>query len=57
VGEAYGAKKGPDEKYPDFPSRISYLIDPDGRIARAYQVSDVSTHPADVLADLATLQR
>jgi peroxiredoxin len=34
------------------PRRITYLIDPQGRIARAYEVTDVRTHPDEVLADL-----
>ena len=52
VGEAYGAKKAADEQYPDVPRRITYLIDPEGIVARAYAVSDVKTHPDEVLADL-----
>ena len=52
MGEAYGAKKGPDEQFPDFPRRITYLIDPEGIIVRAYVVTDVKTHPDEVLADL-----
>ena len=53
MSERYGATKGPDEKYPDFPKRISYLIGPDGTIVRAYEVADVNTHPQQVLDDLA----
>jgi len=30
VGRLYGAAKGADEQYPDFPKRITYLIDPEG---------------------------
>ena len=52
MGEAYGAKKGPDEQYPDFARRITYLIDPDGVVVRVYVVTDVKTHPDEVLADL-----
>ena len=52
MSEQYGATKGPDEQYPDFPKRISYLIGPDGTIVRAYQVTDVNTHPQQVLDDL-----
>jgi peroxiredoxin len=36
--------------------RISYLIAPDGTIARAYKVSDTAGHAAEVIADLRTLQ-
>jgi peroxiredoxin Q/BCP len=56
VGAAYGAARGPDEQYPDFPKRISYLIDPDGVIRRAYEVTDVDGHADAVLADLEELQ-
>jgi peroxiredoxin len=45
-----------DDPYPDFPKRISYLIDPDGVIRRSYEVTDVDGHADAVLADLATLQ-
>ena len=39
-----------------FAKRIAYLIDPEGVIRRAYQVADVNTFAADVLADLRALQ-
>jgi peroxiredoxin len=35
--------------------RISYLIDPEGRVAKAYEVSDPAGHPAEVLDDLREL--
>ena len=56
VGTAYDAVRGPDEQYPDFPRRISYLIDPDGVILRSYTVTDTAGHADEVLADLAELQ-
>jgi peroxiredoxin Q/BCP len=56
VGTAYGAARGPDEQYPDFPRRISYLIDQEGIIRRAYTVTDTAGHASDVLADLTELQ-
>lgn len=52
MGEAYGSKKAPDDKWADFPKRISYLIDPEGRIAKAYTVTDIPAHPEEVLNDL-----
>ena len=52
VSEQYGATKGPDEQWPDFAKRITYLVDPEGRIARTYEVKDVAAHPQDVLDDL-----
>ena len=47
--------RDPGEKYADYPKRYSYLIDPNGVIARAYDVTDVAGHAAQVLADLADL--
>jgi len=41
-----------------FPLRISYLIAPDGTIARAYDLNASTTldeHAADLLADIAAL--
>ncbi|MES4792729.1 MAG: hypothetical protein C4321_06830 [Chloroflexota bacterium] len=55
VGEAYGAKKGPDEQFADFPRRITYLIDPTGVIRRVWEVTDVKAHPDEVLAALREL--
>ena len=52
VGRAYGAEKGADEQYPDFPKRITYLIDPEGVVANVYEVTDVAAHPDEVLADI-----
>ena len=45
-----------DDQYATFPRRVSYLIDPDGVIVRAYAVADVAAHADEVLDDLATLQ-
>jgi thioredoxin-dependent peroxiredoxin len=42
-----------DPAAPDWPRRISYLIGPDRRIVKAYPRVNSSTHPAQVLADLA----
>ena len=39
-----------------FSKRLSYLIDPEGVIRKAYEVSDIPVHPAEVLADLFELQ-
>ncbi len=47
---AYGAADSPDTEYP---ARISYLIDENGRIAKAYAKVVPSVHPEEVLADLA----
>jgi peroxiredoxin len=56
VGTAYGAKKADDEQYAEFARRSSFLIDPDGIIRKAYDVTDVAAHPQEVLDDLASLQ-
>jgi peroxiredoxin Q/BCP len=57
VGTSYEVTRDADERYAEFPQRISYLIDPDGVIRRSYVVSDVATHADDVLDDLDALQR
>ncbi len=46
---AYGACK--DAKA-GWPSRVSFLIDEEGRIARVYDRVDPRDHPASVLADI-----
>ena len=57
VGRAYHAERQPGEEYHDYgvPRRISYLIDPQGRIAVAYDLTgkDLASHAAEVLADIA----
>ena len=52
VGEAYGAKKAPEDKYADFAKRLTFLIDPQGLIHKTYAVKDTTAHPEEVLADL-----
>lgn len=41
------------DRYRDFPRRVSYLIDPAGVIRRAYTVADVAGHADQVLNDVA----
>lgn len=55
MGEAYEVRRPDDHQAAAFPRRFSYLISPEGKIARAYYVGDVTQHPADVLSDLAEL--
>lgn len=50
VSMAYGAADSPEQGYP---ARISYLIDPQGRIAKVYDKVVPAEHPDQVLADLA----
>lgn len=58
LGAAYEAVRQPGEKYAEagIPKRISYLIDPQGKIAKAYDVEsdklDLATHAEAVLADI-----
>ncbi len=54
VGERYETKRHPDERSPEQAKRRTYLIDPDGRIAKAYRVGDTAGHAEEVLADLST---
>lgn len=35
-----------------YPQRRTFLIDPEGIIRKVYDVSDVSSHPGQVLADI-----
>ena len=52
VALAYGVARDPDDKFADFARRYSYLIDPEGTIHRAYDVTDVAHHAGDVIADV-----
>ena len=49
VSMLYGAAKKPRQW---FASRVSYLIDPEGRIARVYGKVKPARHPDEVLATL-----
>jgi peroxiredoxin len=55
VGGAYGATKQPGEKFPDFPKRVTFLIDPTGAVRKRYEVTDVATHAGDVLQEILSL--
>jgi peroxiredoxin Q/BCP len=48
---AYGAGGTP------FTKRISYLVDPDGFIAKEYNNVDPTTHGEEILKDVTTLQK
>lgn len=56
VGELYETKRAPEEPAPEYPKRRTYLIDPGGRIVKAYRVRDLAAHPAEVLEDLRQLR-
>ena len=49
VSMTYGAADSADTEYP---ARISYLIDPDGNVAKAYGKVVPAEHADQVLADL-----
>ena len=49
IGIAYGAADS--EKAP-YASRISYVIDPEGRIAQAHAKVTPKSHPSEILASL-----
>src|SRR2546423_11497887 len=55
AGERYETKRGPEESSPEYATRRTYLIDPEGRIAKAYRVTDIPAHPEQVLADFRQL--
>ncbi len=57
VGTTYGVLRDPDEPFADFPKRLSFLVAPDGNVARVYEVDDPAGHAAAVIADLAAEQR
>ena len=57
VGTAYGALRDSEDPYADYPKRISYLIDPEGVIARTYEVTDPAGHAVAVLSDLDAAKR
>src|SRR6266536_5345984 len=56
VGELYETKRAPEEHSPEYAKRRTYLIDPDGRIVKAYRVTDITGHPGQVLDDLRMLR-
>ena len=56
TGIAYEVARHPDDKFAAYPRRYSYLIDPEGLIHRAYDVTDVARHADDVIADVEEAQ-
>jgi peroxiredoxin Q/BCP len=55
VGVLYETRAPGTEKV-NFAKRYSYLIDPEGVIAKSYEVTDVNAHAETVLHDLRELQ-
>jgi thioredoxin-dependent peroxiredoxin len=56
VGRSYEVERAAGERYDQYPRRVAYLIDPNGIVARSYDVSDVAGFANGVLDDLARLQ-
>ena len=52
VSMRYGAAESAEQGYP---ARISYLIDPEGRIARVYGTVKPADHPGEALAAIEEL--
>ena len=55
VGSDYGVARPAADRFAAFARRYSYLIDPEGIVRAAYDVTDVATHVDDILADLRAL--
>jgi len=49
IGMAYGACQDPKDEYA---KRITYVIDPEGKIAQAYPKVSPKSHPQEILASL-----
>jgi peroxiredoxin len=57
VGTQYQVTRPADDERANFAMRIAYLIDPEGLIRKAYEVTDVSGFAAEILDDLHALQK
>ena len=49
IGLEYGAARTDDQEYA---ARVSFLIDPEGKVKQVYDPVDVNTHASDVLSAL-----
>jgi peroxiredoxin Q/BCP len=56
AGARYEVTRAPGEEHAGFAKRIAYLIDPEGVIAKSYEVTDVAGFAGQVLADLGALR-
>ena len=54
VSTRYDAVQGPNERFAGYPRRVTYLIDPQGVIRKAWEVGDVNTHAEEVLTTILT---
>jgi peroxiredoxin len=57
VGAAYDVLREADDPYADYPKRIAYLIDPEGNVAAADEVTDPGGYGPQALATLAAARR
>lgn len=61
VGRAYDAERAEGEPYYEYglPRRISYLISPEGTVAKAYDLEgqDLAQHAAEIIADITALKQ
>ena len=55
IGRAQGVEREPDDRRFGWPRRVTYLVDPDGLVRRAYLVTDNTAHAEEVLGDLRSL--
>ena len=56
VGALFEVVRPSGHRFADYPERISYLIDREGVIRHAYEVTAVADHAATVLHDIAELE-
>lgn len=58
VARLLGAERDPDDRFPDYPRRVTFLIDPAGVIRESWAVAsdEIPGHPEAVLAALRTHQ-
>ena len=55
IGRRYDVVRDATDKYSGLPKRRTFLIAPDGTIARIFDVTDVGSHPGQVLAVLRSI--
>ena len=56
VGEMYQARRSTNDERANYPLRVAYLIDPEGTVRKAYDVTDTAGFAAEVVRDLEVLQ-
>ena len=49
------ARRPETDPHSGYPRRITYAVDPNGRVAATYEVTDPAGHPQELLRDLDTL--